>query len=101
MLDMFNPFSADFASAAQYGDYGCVNGFWNNWGHMMPFGGMFFWIILILVILALVMFAKKTGKGSESQGLKQETALDVLKKRYARGELSKEEFKRMKQEINE
>ncbi len=101
MLDMFNPFSAGFASAAQYGGYGCVNGFWNNWGRMMPFGGMFFWIILVLVILAIIMFAKKTGKGSQSPGLNQETALDVLKKRYARGELSKEEFKRMKQDINE
>jgi putative membrane protein len=101
MLNFINPLTADAASAAQYGDYGCAGAFWNNWGHMMPFGGMFFWIILVLVVLVIVMFAKKTGKGSETLGLKQETALDILKQRYARGELSKEDFERMKQDINE
>jgi putative membrane protein len=31
----------------------------------------------------------------------QESALDILKKRYARGELTREEFERMKQEIKD
>lgn len=101
MFNFINPFTAEAALAAQYGDYGCAFGFGNNWGHVMPFGGMFFWIILILVVLVIVMFAKKTGKGSENPGPNQESALYILKKRYARGELSKEEFQRMKQDINE
>jgi putative membrane protein len=68
-------------------DYGWGMGFGLGWLYMI-----LFWVLLILGILYLVKLiaggAKKEGKG--------ETALDILKKRYARGEISKEEFDRMK-----
>ena len=57
------------------------------------FGGMFmifFWVMLLLICLALVR------KGGSRE---KETAEEILKKRYARGEISQEEFARMKKEI--
>jgi putative membrane protein len=64
-----------------------------NYGYGMGFGWFFmilFWAIVIYIVVALV---KKNGSGVN------ETADDILRKRYARGEISKEEFERMKKEI--
>ena len=101
MTGLFLPFTTGVATAAQYPAHGYGRGFWDGWGPMMPFGGMLFWIILLLVIFVVVMFVKRTGKSSESQNSTRETALDILKTRYAKGDLNKEEFERMKQDIRE
>jgi putative membrane protein len=66
-----------------------------NYGSGMGFGWIFmllFWAIIIFIVVALV---KKRGSGEN------ETAEDILKKRYARGEISKEEFERLKKDISE
>lgn len=60
----------------------------------------FMWIILIIIIVAAIL----VGKGSLSPAKKEgepprESALDVLKKRYARGEINKEEFEEKKKDL--
>ena len=74
-----------------------------GWGHMMHYGfgygGMFMWIILLIVIGLLVYFvvqAQKTKGQTPTQG---ESHLDILKKRYAKGEINKEDFERMKKDL--
>lgn len=72
-----------------------------GWGHMMDFGygGMFMWIIfLILVVLVVYLILRSTG-AKPSAGSFQETPLDILKRRYANGEITKEEFERMKRDL--
>jgi putative membrane protein len=60
------------------------------------FGGMFMWIItLVLVILVIYLVSKSVATTKETG----ETALDILKKRYARGEISKEEFEEKKRDL--
>ena len=62
-------------------------------------GGIFmwlFWILLIGVIIYVLVNVSKR-QGSETK----ETPLDILKKRYARGEISKEEYERMKQDLEQ
>ena len=51
-----------------------------------------FWICIIIVIIYVLNNLIKGGQ-------QPETALDILKKRYAAGGISKEEFEQMKRNI--
>jgi len=56
-----------------------------------------FWALVILGIVYLVkMLAGGAGKSPS-----QETAEDILKKRFARGELSREEFEKAMQVLRQ
>ena len=66
-----------------------------HWGgdYGMGFGGgvfmVFFWVLIILGVAYLVRMLLESGFSS---GKKSESAQEVLEKRFARGEISKEEF---------
>jgi putative membrane protein len=65
----------------------------------MFFGVLFGLFVLVLLILGVVHLVRRMwGQGSQATE-HRETALDILKKRYAKGEISKEEFERVKREI--
>jgi len=59
------------------------------------------WILVLIVIGILLYFVVKTAKTNGSAGVSEETPLDILKKRYAKGELTKQGFDRMKRELSE
>ena len=67
-------------------------------------GGIFmmvFWIAVIVAIVFLIRWlfvSSRTGGHGTVQG--GETALDILKKRYARGEIDKQEFEEKKRELS-
>lgn len=67
------------------GDYG-----WHGFG--MGLWGLLLWLLLILV-LALVLKAILPGRG----GKPDQSALDILKERYARGEIDDAEFSKKRQ----
>lgn len=58
--------------------------------------GILFWIALLVVLIFLIvwLYKKVTGQATNSN-----SALEILKKRFAKGELSKKEFESMKKEI--
>ena len=61
---------------------------------------MFMWIILIVIAAVIIYFAINRGKTTGSIiSATRESPSDILKKRYAKGEISKEEFDRLKSEI--
>lgn len=58
------------------------------------------WLIFLIIIVAGVYLIVKGGRPQiPSGGSPGESALDILKKRYARGEITKEDFDRMKKDI--
>ena len=66
-----------------------------GWGGWFGFGWIFmlvFWGLVIWGILALVRddkYRRRDGKNP----------VDILKERYAKGEINKEEFERMKKDL--
>ena len=82
---------------ADVGDGGC----WSGWGRMGPgFGGMFMWILLLVAVGLIAYFLVRASKEGNIRG-PHETPLDLLKKRYARGEITKERYEEIKQDLEE
>ncbi len=68
----------------------------NNW--MM--GGWFMMVLFwVLVILGVVFVVRWVGQQDKPSSTEKESALEILKKRYARGEISKEEFEEKKKDM--
>jgi putative membrane protein len=68
-----------------------------GWGWFMPILMILFWGLIIWGIVALVRGVVSPG-GTESSR-QADSALEVLKRRYARGEISKEEFEEKKKDL--
>ena len=65
---------------------------WGGWG-------MFPMIMPItMLIVALIIIYLLVGRG-ESQSRDSESAIEILKKRYARGEITKEEFEQIRKDL--
>jgi putative membrane protein len=75
---------------------------WGNsgWLWWLPMGLMMllFWGLVIVALILLVRWLWTQGH-ARVDAPSGETPLDVLKKRYAQGEIAKEEFDRIKQDI--
>ena len=74
------------------------SGFWAGTFFLIPiFLMVAFWVAIIIGFVYFVKWILAAGKRHETKS--EETALDILKKRYAKGEISKEDFERLKQDI--
>ena len=74
---------------AHMGEYG--------WMPMMGFGMLFmvlFWVVLIVGVVLIVRWF--LGPSGFTRG---ESALEILKKRYARGEIDQQEFEEKKRDL--
>jgi putative membrane protein len=80
-----------------YGGYGYDHGYgmfpW--WGIVM----MLFWLLVIGGVIALVVWAVRNWRPSREATVGPSDALETLKQRYARGEITKEEYDRMKHDL--
>lgn len=81
---------------------------YHGWG-MMPWGmgGMMFmmpvmFILAIAIIFMVIFMVRRIGGGGSdflTPHTTYETPMDILKKRYARGEIDREEFERRKKDL--
>jgi len=70
-------------------------------GPRFDFFGIIFVFFFILFIVWLIsrIFHRDTATENEKELTEEETALQILKKRYARGEITKRQFLEIKKDI--
>jgi len=97
-LAMFTLLIASCTRAGELGPDGQC-----GWGLMMHYGfgygGMFMWIIFLVVIGLLIYYFAQSQKTKGQTPTQAESPLEILKRRYAKGEIAKEEFDRMKRDL--
>ncbi|TET53027.1 MAG: SHOCT domain-containing protein [Actinobacteria bacterium] len=71
-------------------DYGLGGGFF-----MLLMG--LFWLLLLIGVIILVVYFVNQSRRTPSRG--EELALDILKQRYAKGEIDKKEFEEKKKDL--
>jgi len=77
---------------------GMYDGGWGmGWGMMGMLHGLLW---LVLIVMGIFVLARWLRSDSASSGGGSESALDILKKRYARGEIGKEEYEEKKRDLS-
>lgn len=75
-------------------------GYWGGFGGWGIFNYILmlaFWILVIVGIVFLIKYLIVHSSGQQKSS--GENPLDILKRRYAKGEISKEEFEKMKKDL--
>jgi len=93
------------------GGYGGYGGYGGGWGNMMGgydgYGGGYGWMGIIMpiifgigiILLSLFLFRRKSSQ-VQTDGLgRRNSGLDILRERYARGEIDSAEYQIRKQDL--
>ena len=103
MLFIILYYSQNVALAQPGGYGGCQmgSGMMGNWG-MGWFGMIFmilFWVLVIVGLVFLIKWLIQTTSGGKTAGSTGSTAIEILKDRYARSEIDKNEFESKKKDL--
>ena len=74
-----------------------MGGYYGGGGIIGMFLGFIFFIAIIVAVIILIVWLVK--KKSYSEGESKSRVLDILKERYAKGEITKEQFEAMKKDL--
>lgn len=58
----------------------------------------FWWILIVLIILLPLLFYKQWA-GNGNRSVSRESALEILERRYANGEIDSKEYRERKNEL--
>lgn len=84
-----------------HGAYGGMAGWGGSgWGGPMLFGGVFWLLLIVLVVGAVVWFAR-TASRPHDPVLRPSgsSGLDILQQRYARGEIDRDEYLQKRRDL--
>jgi putative membrane protein len=68
---------------------------WGAWGILMMLMMFLFWLLVVVGLVAAVRWLIAKGKNPQA-----DSALAILRERYARGEINKEEFESKKKDLS-
>jgi len=83
-----------WAQEGPYERWGMHN-MWGPWGIGMMLMMLVFWGLIIVALVLGIRWLATQGRGPGT-----DSALDILRQRYARGEINKEEFETKKRELS-
>ncbi len=75
-------------------------GYGMGWHWLGWLGMAFFWLVLVLLVLAMVKYLKGNRRSNAPDGERKPDALAILEERYARGEIDREEFLKKRDDLN-
>ncbi|MFH2012903.1 MAG: SHOCT domain-containing protein [Pseudomonadota bacterium] len=73
---------------------------WGGTGWLGPLFMLLFWVLIIVLVVLLIRWLLASGHVKTLGASQEDTALEILKKRYAKGEINKEEFEEKKKDLN-
>jgi putative membrane protein len=93
--------NAVFAYRGESCEWGFGSGAMGGWGMggFGPLSMILFWGLLITGIIFLVRWSIQTFKKQPAHSRNASDPLDIIRKRYATGEIDQDEFKRMQQAL--
>lgn len=100
ILFLFCGWTEVLAQGGRYGNWAMGPDTMYGWG-MGWFGGIFsliFWILAIVGMVFLIKWLIHMSKG-HSEAQSGSRAIEILKERYARGEIDKQEFEEKKKDL--
>ncbi|HZS33992.1 MAG TPA: SHOCT domain-containing protein [Methylomirabilota bacterium] len=74
-------------------------GMWSAWGIGMLLVMLTFWVLVIVALIAGVRWLIHQGR-EPGREPRRDSALEILRERYARGEINKEEFDAKKRDLS-
>lgn len=69
---------------------------YGGWGPLSFIGQLIGWIVFFVVLIAVIKFI---ARHKNHQWFKEDSATQILKERYAKGEITKEQFETMKKDL--
>ncbi len=70
-----------------------MNGNYGGWEIFM----MLFWLVILIVVVLSVVRILKNHESNTSNG---SGSIDIVKERYAKGEITKEQFEQLKKDLS-